>query len=128
MTARLLAASGLLLSLLAAAYLALADTYSSQSCVSDGTSTVCTDKSSSTLIEENGAWVLLLLAVPICLAAAQLLLVIAHGPAVLKSLVAGVFLPACLIALFSLGVFFLPAALVSAVALLLDRPCSSQPV
>ena len=62
--ATLLAVGGLIAALLAAGALTFVDFYSGETCeVTSGGTARCTDES-STLIQENGRWVLGLLAVP----------------------------------------------------------------
>ena len=87
----------------------------------------CVD-SSSTLIEENGAWVLILLSVPVTLALGIYLSIELGASSLVKGLLAAVFVGTCVVAITSVGLFFLPAALVAAVAVFLDRPQDgSQP-
>jgi hypothetical protein len=87
---------------------------------------VCTT-STSTLIEENGSWVILLLLLPICLATAQLLLVLAHAGGFAKRLVAVLFVGFSLVSIFSLGLFFLPAAILTVAAAVAADQSASQP-
>jgi hypothetical protein len=114
--ARVLAVLALIFAVAAAGYLIFADTYSGQQCTGGSSSVPTCIETSSTLIEENGSGVLFILAIPVVLATAQLLLVVADAPGVLSGLLAAMFLGLCLIAVFTIGFYFLPAALLSGVA------------
>jgi hypothetical protein len=63
--ARVLAALSVLAALIAAAYLIFADTYHGQGCSYGEDGVYRCEELSATLIEENGSWVLLLLALPV---------------------------------------------------------------
>ncbi len=120
-TASVLAATALLAALLAAAFLSFADTYSGESCeVTAGSSPECTS-TSRTLAEENGKWVYALLSVPIGTAAATWAAIAFHLPKGIEWSLVGLALAACVVALFSIGVFFLPAALLLLAAAATDR-------
>jgi hypothetical protein len=126
--ARLAAGVAVMLSFLAASVLIFVDTYSSRSCSSDSSGVMQCVDSSSTLIEENGAWVLILLSVPVSLALGLYLSIELGASSLVKGLLAAVLVATCLVAITSVGLFFLPAALVAAVAVFLDRPQNgSQP-
>lgn len=105
----------------AALYLTLADFYTSQSCSMTAGSdrVVCTVSDGSTLLEENGRRVLWLLAVPI-VATAGVAAVIASGlPAWPGWIVALLLLSASIMTALTIGLFFLPAALLSLLAMVL---------
>lgn len=119
--ATVLAAAALLVAVLAAGILSFADTYSGQSCeASPGRDTVCTD-TSATLVEENGKWVYGLLAVPIVISVAALTAVAFHLPKGIEWSLAGLALLGCALAIFSVGIFFLPSALLLVAATATDR-------
>jgi hypothetical protein len=119
--AAILASAALLAAVLAAGFLSFADTYSGQTCeASPGRDTVCTD-SSATLVEENGKWVYGLLAVPIAITVGALTTVAFRLPRGIEWSLAGLALLGCVIAIFSVGVFFLPAALLLVAAAATDR-------
>jgi hypothetical protein len=120
-TASLLAVAALLIALLAAGVLTFADTSSSTSC--EGTSSgvqTCTD-ASSTLIQENGSWVLALLAVPVLLAAGVVAAIAYKLPPPVEWILALAAFAACIVAIFSVGIFFLPTALLLVVAAAKDH-------
>jgi hypothetical protein len=79
----------------------------STSVSSSGVVTSSTD--SATLVEENGTWVLVLLCVPVALAAAGLLGAL-RGRRVVVWVAAGVLLGFGVLGGFSIGLFYLPAA------------------
>jgi hypothetical protein len=114
--ARVIAGLALFLALVGAGFLIFAETYSGQSC-SNGADDVyrCVD-TSATLIEMNGNWVLALLGLPIALAAAQHLLVANGAPGLITGVIAAAFLGFCLVAIFSIGIFFLPSAVAALLA------------
>jgi hypothetical protein len=117
-----LAAAGLVAAVIAAAGLVFIDTYSGETCfVEPGAPARCVSES-STLIEENGSWVIGLLTVPIMLAAGILAATLLLLPKAVAWILAAVFLLGCLITGFSIGVFFLPAALLSLTAVILGKP------
>jgi hypothetical protein len=104
--------------LLAFVYLTFGDTYSGQVCnVSPGGTSECASES-STLIEENGSRVLIPLAIPVIvtglIAATLAGMIELPRPAVW--LIAGGLLGFCLLTGFSIGLFFLPAALLLVIA------------
>lgn len=108
--ATVFAVGGLIATLLAAGTLTFVDTYSGETCeVTSGGTARCTDES-STLIEENGRWVLGLLTVPVVLAGGMLASTIYRLPVQVEWLLAGALLAVCLLAIFSVGFLFLPAA------------------
>lgn len=126
--ARLAAGVAVMLSFIAASLLIFVDTYSSRSCSADSSGVMQCVDSSSTLIEENGAWVLILLSVPVTLALGIYLSIELGASSLVKGLLAAVFVGTCVVAITSVGLFFLPAALVAAIAVFLDRPQDgSQP-
>lgn len=79
-----------------------------ESASSSGVVTSSTD--SATLIAENGPWVALLLCVPAVLAALGLWAAL-RGHRSLAWIFAGVLLGFCVLGAFSVGLFYLPAAL-----------------
>jgi hypothetical protein len=119
--ARVIAGLALLLAVIGAGFLIFADTYSGQSCSysADGVYR-CVD-TSATLIEMNGKWVLGLVSLPIAIAAAQLLLVMNGAPGVITGIVAAAFFGFCLVAIFSVGMVFLPSALAVVLAAALRK-------
>jgi hypothetical protein len=117
-----LAVLALLAALAAAGYLGLADTYRHETCFVEATGTRCVS-GASTLIEENGAWVALILAVPVAVTALGLVLAVqspAQRPA--RWVLAAAFFLLCLLTGFTIGLFFLPAALLSVLSVVVDRP------
>ena len=80
----------------------------SESASSSGVVTSSSDR--ATLIEENGPWVAFLLCVPIVLAALGLWVAL-RGHRTLAWTFAGVLLGFCVLGGFSIGLFYLPAAL-----------------
>jgi hypothetical protein len=109
----LLASLSVAASILAAGFLTFADTYSRESCVliAPG-SRVCTSETSS-LIEENGTQVLALLVVPVLISGAGLAAILPRFdlPWFAGWLVAVGYAVLCVIAMFSIGFFFVPSAL-----------------
>jgi hypothetical protein len=120
-TASLLATAALLTALLAAGALTFVDTYSGQSCeaTADGTLN-CTDES-RTLVQENGRWVMALFAVPIGLSAGVGAAIAYHLPKSVEWALAFATLAACIVAILSLGAFFLPSALLLVAAVAADN-------
>jgi len=94
-----------------AVFLAFVPVYHGVRCGGAPSRQTCEELPSRTLIEENGAWVLLLLAVPLALTFAGLASVRWRLPRALTWATAVALLAACSIAIFSIGAFFLPAAL-----------------
>jgi len=126
-TASLLAVAALLVALLAAAVLTFANTYSGQSCeVTPGSVANCTNDS-RTLIQENGKWVLGLFAVPVALAAGVVAAIAYRLPSAIEWLLAFAALAACVVAIFSIGIFFVPTALLLLAAAATDRRRMAQP-
>ncbi len=120
-TASFLAAAALLAAVLAAAFLSFANTYSGESCeISPGSMRECSSDS-ATLVEQNGIWVYGLLAIPIAITASVLAAIAYRLPKGIEWLLAGLALTGCVIAIFSIGVFFLPAALLLVSAAASDR-------
>jgi hypothetical protein len=108
--------------LVAAAFLIFADTYSGQTCVASASgSSTCTSESSS-LIEENGSWVLILLAVPVLLSLLGFVAVQPHLglPWFLGWTIAVGYAILCVAAMFSIGFFFIPSAALLLVATALN--------
>lgn len=88
-------------------FLTLADSYHGQVCRIGGE---C-ESISRTLVEKNGTWVLALLAVPVTITAAGLAAAWLRLPRAVTRLCGGGVLLFCIVAIFSIGTFFLPAAL-----------------
>jgi hypothetical protein len=106
----ILSACGLIVALVAIGLLTFAEVYSSEACeVTTGGTQSCHSES-STLVDENGRWVLGLMAVPVVIAGGMLVATIYRLPVQLEWLLAGGLLAACLLAILSIGFFFLPAA------------------
>jgi len=104
-----------------AAFLAFVPVYQGVSCRGGPAGEVCQDLPSKTLAQENGTWVLLLLAVPVLLTLAQLSALGLGAARAFGWAPAVCLAAACAIAIFSIGVFFLPAALLALAAALADR-------
>jgi hypothetical protein len=104
------ALAAVILATAAGLFLALYPVYQgvSESVSSSGAVTSSTD--SATLIAENGAWVILLLCVPVALAVVGLMGAV-RGPRALVWAPAVVLLVFVLLAGFSIGLFYAPAAL-----------------
>ena len=103
--------------------MAFAETYRQQSCAVDENGEGFCISSSSSLVDENGAWVLLLALIPIAVSAivfarTSLGIDVPKGAAWSAAIV---LLLACIITGFSVGLFFLPAALLCLAALTTDR-------
>lgn len=128
--ARAFSGAGLALTLAADAFLLLADTYSSESCSVSPDGTGYCFSSSSSLIQENGEWVLLLLAVPTVLAGVVFLLSLSQSVSrtakLLSRAAAVLFLAGCLVTGFSIGLFYLPAALACLLAVAFDRRVAAR--
>ena len=92
--------------------------YASQSCTSSGGETRCTS-SSSTLLEETGPTLLLFLAIPILITVLGLVGTLVRWPLFVRWLNAGVFVFLCIITGFSIGLFYIPAALLLLVSVAL---------
>ena len=119
--ASLIAMSALLAAVIAAGFLSLVATYSGQSCeVSPGSTVECIDDS-RTLVEQNGQGAYGLLAIPVGLAAAAVAAILYRLPKGIEWSLAGLLLGACVLAVLSVGLFFLPAALLLVVAVATDR-------
>src|SRR5688572_18916696 len=119
-----LAAGALGAALVAAGVFVFVDVYSSQSCVAESGQAPRCISSSATLIETNGAGVLALLAVPVALTAAVFAYTLLGGAlarvvAWVATVVLGV---GCILTGFSIGMFFLPAAALATIAMVVDRP------
>ena len=114
-----LAGLAVVLAFLAASFLLLADTYSGQTCTASaaGGVPVCTSESSS-LIEQNGSWVLALLAVPLLFSAAGFLATLQRFnlPWFAGWVVAVSYALLCVVAAASIGFFFVPSALLLLIA------------
>ncbi len=118
----------LLLAAVAAAFLLGAPLYSgtSTSVTSDDTST--TTPMRATLVEVNGGWVIALLVAPVVLVAIHALWVGRGRTAAIVACTAPVAV-LCVLGILTIGVFFLPAVILSGVALLVParEPASPAP-
>jgi hypothetical protein len=87
-----------------------------------GSQSQCVE-SSSTLVEQNGGWVLVLVAAPVLLSALTFvsLLPSVHWDKYAGRLAAVGLMLFCVVLLISIGLIFLPSLLLFAVALFLDR-------
>ena len=118
----LLATAALGAALGAALFLVLAPSYTERMCtVTAGGEEVCISSSRS-LAEENGDWVLAFVALPVTLTA--LVFVSATGllplPRAIGWAAVFVLLAGCLITGFSIGLLFVPAALLALAAMILS--------
>lgn len=102
--------------------LVFAETYSTLTCTPEG----CVS-GSSTLIEENGTWVLAVLALPAMLVLATIGAVYLAVPRGIPWGLAAFFLGACLISAASVGIAYLPAAGLLIIALALSQRNKAQP-
>ena len=104
-----------------ALYLGFADVYSSTSCSTvPGGEMRCSQDVGRTLAEVNGGGVLWLLAVPIAFTVAIGALVAARAMRWLAWPLAVLFVLACLVSGFTIGMFFLPAAALAVTAVAVD--------
>jgi hypothetical protein len=95
----------------ASAYLMFAETSSGSSCSrAAGEAEQCTSYS-RTLVEDQGEAILLLLAIPVALSGAVFWLLAANGDRSLAVGLAGLFLALCVISIFSIGILYVPGAL-----------------
>ncbi len=121
----MLAGTALIAALIAAVFLTFASAYSGETCtVTSGGVRDCT-QSSSTLIDVNGERVISVLAIPVVLAASGLLVVRYRLPTVFEWSIASACFSACIVAILSIGIFFLPVAALLFAAAIADR---RQPV
>ncbi|MPZ49177.1 MAG: hypothetical protein GEU75_07740 [Dehalococcoidia bacterium] len=81
----------------------------------------CTSSSKSLLEDGDDRAVLLLTAIPLAFTATALALTRRAGYKALRWLLASVFLCLCLLTGFTIGIFYLPAALISLAAVAADR-------
>lgn len=118
----------LALALVAAVYLYVADTYSSESCSLNSAGVLVCTTTHETLAEANGNGVLWLLLIPIVSTAALVGLTAVRGPKWLEWAISVALLAACLVTALTIGFMFLPAAGAGVVAVALDRrPAAQQP-
>ncbi len=119
--ANLLGMLSLAAAIAAAGYLIFADTYSTQSCsaVPGVAGQTCVSGAGETLIEENGAWVLWLLAIPVAGTAVVAALIAFKWPAGPAWVIALVLLAASFFTALTIGAFFLPATILAVVAVAL---------
>jgi hypothetical protein len=112
----------------ASAYFLFADTSRGSSCtVVAGGDQQCSSYS-RTLVEDQGAWVLALLAAPVVLTGIVFWLIATSGDRSLAVGVAVLFLGFCVISIFSIGAFYILGALLLLTAgLLYRRPRESNP-
>lgn len=110
--------------LLAAAYLAFTKTYSGEACTIEPSGERRCVETSASLVEHDGGWVLAYLAAPPLITAGGLFALKRGLSRVWQWSLAAVLSLLCWLTLFSLGVFYLPAALLflTAVALHRSRP------
>jgi hypothetical protein len=104
---RLLPAITFAVALLTAVVLTLVPSYSTESCVADGSGPAVCESSTQTLLEHEGTSVLLVLLVP---AAVALVGVLVPKPVVL-GVIAWLLAVACFLGAMSIGVFYLPTLL-----------------
>ena len=109
------ALAALLLAVAAGAGLALLPVYQGESETVSSSGAVTSSSESATLIEENGAWVALLLCVPVALAALGLWGALRRRRA-LVWIAAGCLLAFCLLGGFSIGLSYVPAGVALLVA------------
>ena len=119
--ARFLAGLAFAAAVLEAVYLAFGATSTSVRCDSTGCVT-----SHSTLIEDNGVGVIALLVIPIIATSAAFTLMVRHGSRIAEWALALLLFAACVVSIFSVGFFFLPAAFLLIIAAASDRR-DSQP-
>jgi hypothetical protein len=100
--------------------LAFYPVYQGESQTVSSSGVVTSSSDSATLIDENGPWVAFLLCVPVALAVLGLWSALL-GHKTLAWVFAGVLLAFCVLAGFSIGLFYLPAALSSLLAARLTR-------
>ena len=80
-------------------------------------------------MQQNGPWFILVLLVPVALSIAEFAAIIFRVPKAAEWLLAGTLLFFCLLTGYSIGIFYLPAALLSIIAVALDKRASrSLPV
>jgi len=107
----------------ASVFWALFETYNGVSCsvsTPGATTTNCTSQS-NTLVEENGAWVLLLVALPLLITAVAYLATLWQWDEYAgRVATVGLFL-FCAVLGFSIGMAYLPSLLLLTVAMFLDR-------
>jgi hypothetical protein len=126
-TATLLAACALVAALAGAAYLLVADTYTSTSCSVGAGLTVDTGErecvtTGETLVEVNGRGVLPLFLVPIGITATLAALIQFRTGKFLQWALAIGLASACFLTALTIGLFFLPAAVLALIAVAVDRP------
>ena len=113
MRARLWVTIAAVAAVVGAAVVVFAPTYGQ--CSSDGATTRCGEASG---LSVNGSWILVVASVPVLIALVPLLV-----PRRVVRVIAAVLLwICCVIALFSVGIFFVPAAIVLTIAAALPDP------
>ena len=115
---------GMLWSLAAAGFLLFGNSYEGLTCraSTDGTTPNCVTES-RTLIEQNGSWVVVLVALPVALSILAFASVLpgVHWDKYAGRLAAVGLMLFCIVLLISLGLLFLPALILLSAALYLDR-------
>jgi hypothetical protein len=128
-TALGLCLAGFVWAAMASLFFTFADTYSGSSCtaVPEG-ATSCTD-TSSTFLAVNGTSAAILLVIPLLLAGATFALLSRRAEAArtLALAPAIALLLACGVAVFSIGLLYLPAALLCLAATIIDRRALDRP-
>ena len=109
-TAGWVALAAVALAVAAGLGLAFYPVYQGESETVSSSGVVTSSSDSATLIDENGPWVAFLLCVPVVLAALGLWVAL-RGQRTLAWIFAGVLLGFCVLGGFSIGLFYLPAAL-----------------
>lgn len=92
--------------------------------LSDGTQT--TESASTTLVESEGASILVVLAVPVLAAAASVTVAMSPSARRWRAVVAGVMVAGCLLGAASIGIFYLPAAIAAVVAAAMTRSAGER--
>jgi hypothetical protein len=109
------ALAAILLAAMAGLFLAFYPAYQGVSETASSSGAVTSSSDSATLIDENGAWVIFLMCIPVALAALGLVGAV-RGRRVLVSVLAAVLLGFVVVGGFSIGLFYAPAALALLVA------------
>ena len=122
--ATLAGAAGLLAALVTALFLTFGNTYKGISCRATPTGQPDCVEESSTAVEQNGRWVLLVFALPVILSGVVFVSVL---PRVKWDKYAGRtaavgLLLFCVVLLISFGLLFLPALVLDTIALVLHKP------
>jgi hypothetical protein len=126
--AKVLALMALVTTVIAGLVLLLVDTYSGETCMVTPEGVSECHEQSATLAEINGAWVLGYLAIPVFLTATTLALVHSHKSRTMEWIFAAALLLLCVIAIFSIGLFYLPSALLLIAAVIVNGRARHVPV